>query len=226
MFDYAQDMGKETREAILEAAEALFAEHGFRGTSLRAITQAAGVNLAAVNYHFGSKQALVEAVFARRIEPMNRERLARLQRWEAAGGGDLEGLIDAFAGPPLELAGEPRGARFVRLLGRSYTEPDERLQAAIRGMYEPVIERFKQAFARALPHLPAPELYWRLHFLVGLLAYLMSGADLMRLIASCRLCDPLDVEALKGRLQRFVAAGLRAPVPREQGAVPAVRRDG
>jgi AcrR family transcriptional regulator len=215
MFDYAPYMGRDTREAVLEAAERLFAENGFRRTTLRAITRAAGVNLAAVNYHFGSKQALVEAVFARRIRPMNQERLRRLAAWESAGDGDLEGLIDAFAGPPLELATRPGGAVFVRLLGRSYTEPDERLQAALRDLYEPVIERFKQAFARALPELPAPELYWRLHFLVGLLAYLMSGADFMRLIASCRLCDPLDTESLKARLRGFVAAGLRAPAPAE-----------
>ncbi len=215
-------MGRDTREAVLRAAEALFAEQGFRRTTLRAITRAAGVNLAAVHYHFGSKQALIEAVFARRIVPMNRERLRRLEAWEAAAQADLEGLIDAFAGPPLELARRPGGAVFVRLLGRSYTEPDPRLQAALRDLYEPVIERFKRAFAGVLPGLPPEELYWRLHFLVGLLAYLMSGADLMRLIASCRLCEPGDTAAIQARLRGFVAAGLRAPAPgMAAGPVPA-----
>ena len=99
----------------------------------------------------------------------------------------------------------------MRLLGRSYTEPIVGLQEQVRGMYGEVISCFKGAFARVLPDLPGDELYWRLHFMVGTLAYCMAGTDMMRLIAACRMCDPLDTDALLERLTRYLAAGLRAP---------------
>jgi len=210
-------MGSDTKNIILDAAEALFAGEGFANTSLRAITAAAGANLASVNYHFGSKDALIEAVFARRLRPMNRERIRRLEALEDEYGGaaPLDGLIEAFVGPALELSRDTErgGARFVRLLGRSYTEPSPSLQARVRGMHEEVIGRFKSAFGRALPELPSDELYWRLHFMVGLLAYCMAGTDMMRLIASCRLADSLDADVLKERLVSFLVAGMCAPLP-------------
>ena len=211
-------MARNTKDIILDAAEALFAEQGFTSTSLRNITAKAGVNLAAVNYHFGSKNALIAAIFERRIIPMNRIRLARLEalnQQHSAEDIPLEGLIEAFMGPPLELARDTDkgGAIFLKLLGRMYTEPSHDLQEEIRGMYGPVIERFKDAFARVLPNLPADELYWRMHFMVGLLAYMMAGTDMMRLIASCRVCDPLDTRTMIQRLCVFVAAGMGAAAP-------------
>ncbi len=206
-------MKLKTKDSILDSAETLFASHGFANTSLRMITARAGVNLASVNYHFGSKESLVEAVFARRLVPMNAERLKRLETLEVQcemGGIPLEALIGAFIGPALELSRDPGGARFVQLLGRSYTEPVLALQERVRAMHDSVIARFKGAFARALPALPMDELYWRLHFSVGVLAYCMAGTDMMRLIASCRLRDPVDTDALTRRLTSFLAAGLRA----------------
>ncbi len=207
----------ETKNVILNAAEALFAERGFALTSLRHITAKAGVNLAAVNYHFGSKQALIQAVFERRIIPMNRRRLERLDELQAkydARSIPLDALIEAFVGPAMELATDQDqgGALFIRLLGRSYTEPSVSLQQSIRALHGPVIERFKDAFSSVLPALPANELYWRMHFMVGLLAYMMSGTDMMRLIASCQLCDPLDIAATVQRLGVFISAGMRAPL--------------
>lgn len=211
-------MGAKTKNVILNAAEALFAERGFALTSLRHITAAAGVNLAAVNYHFGSKQALIKAVFERRIIPMNQRRLECLEVLLSeydARSVPLDALIKAFVGPAMELAADrdKGGALFIRLLGRSYTEPSMSLQQSIRAMYGPVIERFKEAFSSVLPELPAEELYWRMHFMVGLLAYMMSGTDMMRLIASCQLCDPLDIEGAVQRLGVFISAGMRAPIP-------------
>lgn len=210
-------MAADTKTVILDAAEALFAEQGFSSTSLRNITAKAGVNLASVNYHFGSKDALIEAIFERRIIPMNQCRMERLEALERHCREDiaLEELIEAFTGPALELAGDENlgGAVFMKLMGRTYTEPDPSLQEAIRNMYGPVIECFKGAFARALPELPPQELYWRMHFMVGLLAYMMAGTDMMRLIASCRVCDPLDTRATINRLKVFIAAGMRSPVP-------------
>lgn len=209
-------MKRTTKEALLDAAEELFADFGFAATSLRAITAAAQVNLAAVNYHFGSKDALIDAVFARRVEPMNRARLDALQALEVAHGeapAPLDGLITAFVEPALALSHDrtPGGQRFVRLLGRSLTEPAGAVHDSLRSRYEEVSERFKPAFARALPALPPAELYWRMHFMVGLLAYLMAGADIMRLIASSRLSAAREDTALLPRLVGFIEAGMRAP---------------
>lgn len=211
-------MARDTKGKILDAAERLFAEHGFTTTSLRTITADAKVNLAAVNYHFGSKDALIEAVFARRLLPMNESRLSRLCELEHTYGIEripLSRLIEAFVEPALALSRDrSRGSSvFIKLLGRSYTEPAPRLQESVRSMYQEVIDRFRPAFAAALPGLPSEELYWRLHFLVGVLAYCMSGSDMMRLIASARMSEPLDVDALTQRLTVFLTAGMQAPLP-------------
>jgi AcrR family transcriptional regulator len=211
-------MTADTKGLILDTAEVLFAEGGFASTSLRTITARAGVNLASVNYHFGSKEALIRSLFERRITPMNRKRLSLLDglRGQHEGAAiPLGALIDAFMRPALGLARDTQqgGAVFLRLLGRSYTEPSTTLQEAIRVMHEPVIEQFKSAFAEALPQLPSEEFYWRMHFMVGLLAYMMSGTDMMRLVASCRRSDPMDTDAMIRRLRVFLSAGMRAPLP-------------
>src|SRR6185503_13572364 len=126
----------ETRTRILDAAEELFMQHGFEGTSMRALTTRAGVNLAAVNYHFGSKDALIEAVFRRRLDPMNVERIAELERLEAAGNVSSESIIRAFIGPSLRMVEDAKGGsrNFIRLLGRTYTEPAKEIRALIGQM--------------------------------------------------------------------------------------------
>jgi len=214
-------MSLDTKEAILRASEKLFSQQGFKETSLRSITAEAGVNLAAVNYHFGSKDALIDALLAHRLRPMNRDRLQRLEALRAAhpdGAIPLDKLIRAFVAPALDLSRNTQqgGAVFVRLLGRTYIEPSAKIQDALRELYDPVIQRFRPAFAAALPELPEGELYWRLHFVVGLLAYLMSGSDMMRLIASSRLNEARDSEQLIERLIAFASAGMLAPL----GAAP------
>src|SRR5256885_9532365 len=117
----------ETRTRILDAAEELFMQHGFEATSMRLLTGKAGVNLAAVNYHFGSKDALIEALFRRRLDPMNGARIAELDRLETESAGRAlaaEAIIRAFVGPSLRLMEDKSGGRnFIRLLGRTYTEP-------------------------------------------------------------------------------------------------------
>ncbi len=218
-------MGSDTKDTILDAAENLFARNGFANTSLRSITARAKVNLASVNYHFGSKHALIEAVFARRLVPMNAERLYRLRTLKDRHGAahiPLEALVRAFVGPALELSRdhEQGGGPFIQLLGRSFAEPLPGMQEQVRAMYDEVIGSFKTAFAQILPELPGDELYWRLHFMVGTLAYCMAGTDMMRLIASCRMCDPLDTDALLERLTRYLAAGLQAPPARSPDEPP------
>lgn len=213
-----------TKQRILDAAEELFAANGFAHTSMRAITARAEANLAAVNYHFGSKEVLVQTLFERRVTPMNEERLHRLTQLEERYGEDipLAELIEAFVGPAMALSRDTLrgGARFMKLLGRSYTEPSEDLHEHLRRLYSQVVERFKPAFARALPHLPKDELYWRMHFMVGTLGYCMAGSDAMRLIASCEVCDPLDTEALTRRLVSFLEAAFSAPVSQAGDSKP------
>src|SRR5215216_2639424 len=114
----------ETRTRILDAAEELFMLHGFGGTSMRLLTSKAGVNLAAVNYHFGSKDALIEAVFRRRLDPMNAARIAALDALEAGGREhEVEAIIRAFISPGLAMMEDTKsgGRNFIRLLGRTYT---------------------------------------------------------------------------------------------------------
>ena len=203
-----------TRTRILDAAEELFMQHGFQGTSMRQLTSRAGVNLAAVNYHFGSKDALIEAVFRRRLDPMNAARLAELAKLEANGNLSPEAIIRAFVGPSLHLVEDAKGGgrNFTRLLGRTYTEPSKTLRALIGHKYAPTMERYKATLERALPQMPKDELVWRMHFMFGTLAYTLAATDTVQLIAGCKPEDRYDAQLLEERLTAFLLAGLLAPL--------------
>ena len=205
----------ETRTRILDAAEELFMQHGFEGTSMRLLTAKAGVNLAAVNYHFGSKHALVEAVFRRRLDPMNLERIGQLDKLEAEGrGSNPDAIIRAFISPGLRLMEDAKagGRNFTRLLGRAYTEPNKLVRQLIGQMYAPTMQRYKAALERALPQMPREELVWRMHFMFGTLAYTLAATDTVQLIAGCKPEDRYDAQLLEERLAAFLAAGLNAPL--------------
>jgi AcrR family transcriptional regulator len=203
----------ETCTRILDAAEELFMQHGFEGTSMRHLTARAGVNLAAVNYHFGSKHALIEAVFRRRLDPMNAERIAALERLETNNSLSPESIIRAFVGPSLRMIEDVRAGRnFIWLLGRTYTEPAKTVRALIGQMYAPAMERYKSALQRALPQMPGDELVWRMHFMFGTLAYTLAATDTVQLIAGCKPEDRHDARLLEERLTAFLAAGLHAPL--------------
>jgi AcrR family transcriptional regulator len=210
--------GSATKERILDAAEALFMEHGYEATSLRALSAAADVNLAAVNYHFGGKEALFEAVLRRRLDPMNAERVELLTRFEKAaapGPVPCERILTALLIPALKLARDPKrgGRNFLRLLGRAYADPAPFIRQFLSDRYATMIARFKSAFARALPHLPRRELSWRLHFIMGALSYTLAGTDVLRLIAELNPTDTQNDELLLRRLAPFLLAGLTAPLP-------------
>jgi AcrR family transcriptional regulator len=201
-----------TEQRILDAAEALFAEHGFAGTSLRTITARAGVNLAAVNYHFGSKEALLRATLDRIISPVNRERLAMLEQAERDAGDQppsIATVLEAFIAPDLRMMRDlgERGALLFRFLGRSHTEPSELVQSLIRAQFTDLGQRFLEAFCRALPALPQAELYWRLHCVVGVMTYLMADT------ASFGMLDRSDVDGTVARLVAFLAPAVAAPLP-------------
>jgi AcrR family transcriptional regulator len=207
-----------TKERILDAAEALFVVHGFEATSLRTITSAAAVNLAAVNYHFGSKEELFEAVLTRRLDPMNQERVEILNRLEAEAAPEpltCDRILTALFVPALRLARDPaRGGKdFLRLLGRAYADPAPFIRQFLSEQYAVMIARFKTAFGRALPHLPRKELSWRLHFIMGALSYTLAGTDAHKIISELSPRETNNDEILLRRLAPFLLAGLNAPLP-------------
>ena len=207
-----------TRERICGAAEALFMAHGYEATTLRSITAAAGVNLAAVNYHYGSKEELFRAVLTRRLDPMNQRRVDLLDRAEREAGGRAvacERILAALLVPALELARDRElgGKNFLKLLGRAYADPAPFIRRFLSEQYAPMIVRFKAAFGRALPHLPAKELSWRLHFIMGALSYTLAGTDALKLIAELNPKETSNDEVLLRRLAPFLLAGLKAPLP-------------
>ncbi len=196
-----------TKQRILDAAEELFARLGFAGASLRQVTSAAKVNLAAVNYHFGSKDRLIEEVFRRRLDILNARRLAALDALDR--GATLEDVLEAFIRPALELSRESRGERaFVRVLARAYAERDNQLREFLSTHYGDVFKRFAQAFAERLPTLDKPELYWRLDFVTGALTYAMANFGVIQ-----RRPDSSKKQHLEQAVQHlvhFAAAGLRS----------------
>ena len=207
-----------TKERILDTAEALFMEHGFEATGLRSITAAAGVNLAAVNYHFGTKEELFEAVLTRRLDPMNQERIALLDGLESKAAPDAlscDRILMALFVPALRLARDPArgGKNFLRLLGRAYADPAPFIRHFLAEQYAVTIARFKAAFGRALPHLPRKELSWRLHFIMGALSYTLSGTDAHKIISELSPHEANSDEILLRRLAPFLLAGLNAPLP-------------
>ena len=207
-----------TKDRILDAAESLFMEHGYEATSLRSITGAAGVNLAAVNYHFGSKEELFQAVLTRRLDPMNQERLdllAALESEAAPNAVACDRILSAMFIPALRLARDPErgGKNFLRLLGRAYADPAPFIRTFLSAQYAEMIARFKAAFGRALPELPKKELSWRLHFIMGALSYTLAGTDALKLIAELTPAETGSDEMLLRRLAPFLLAGLQSPVP-------------
>jgi len=158
-----------TKERLLDSAERLFADRGIAGTSLRDITAQAEANLAAVNYHFGGKDGLLEAVFDRRLGPVNRERLGLLDAFEEAAGDDpvpLERIMYANLAPPFRKLDEWGGAgeRFMRIVARINADPASSIHAAFVRQFDEVRTRYLAALSRTLPALEADEIERRFHF--------------------------------------------------------------
>jgi len=206
----------DTKVRILDAAEDIFVECGYEAMSLRQITSRADVNLAAVNYHFGSKEALIHAMLSRRLDKLNLERLKLLDHFNAQLGDGLtcEHVLGAMFIPALRLSRDPRvgGRAFLRLLGRAYTDPSAFIHDFLKGHYADVAERFFDAFQRALPHLPREELGWRLHFAIGALSGVLAGADTDNLIAEFSQGQTMSDLQLIARLASLMVAALKAPL--------------
>lgn len=204
-----QSIPQSTKERILGAAEVLFAQHGFDGASLRQLTAAAGVNLAAVNYHFGSKDRLIEEVFRRRLDELNGRRMAGLARIAGLEETTLEDVLGAFIRPALELSHDGNGSLFMRVLARAFAEHDDTLRKFLSENYGHVMRQFTAEFARLLPHLSKEELYWRVDLVTGALTHAMSGFGMIQ--RKSDVAEHTHREQTATHLIRFATAGLSHP---------------
>ncbi len=205
----------ETVERILDAAEQLFAEKGFAETSLRLITSKAGVNLAAVNYHFGSKKALIQAVFVRFLNPFVASLEQELDRHQREGGLDdlsLEQLLEMLVRQALSV--KPRSGNdlstFMRLLGLAFSQSQGHLRKYLSEIYGRVSQRYMQLVLAAAPQLPARELFWRVHFMLGSAAFTMSSLKALRAIAESEFEVHTGIDDVLKLMVPFLAAGMRA----------------
>ncbi|MCO5397308.1 TetR/AcrR family transcriptional regulator [Ralstonia soli] len=217
----------DTKGRILEATELLFIEFGYEAMSLRQITARAKVNLAAVNYHFGSKEALMQSVLGRRLDPLNTRRLALLTACEERWTKEqltCDHVLGALFVPALQMARNPDtgGPAFLRLMGRVYSDTSPFVQNYLLGHYAPVFGRFFEAFSGALPHVPRAELGWRLHFSLKALAGVLAGDDLNNLLPMFTQGKPMTDASLLARLTALVVATLNAPLPNDTGEAGAL----
>lgn len=197
-----------TKERILHAAEDLFAQHGFAGTSLRQVTSRADVNIAAVNYHFGSKENLVHEVFKHRMDEMSEKRLSQLSKVLEKDPKDLESILLAFIQPALALTLDRHGGSFVRVLARAYAEKNDGLRNFLSENYGQVLRAFAQAIAHCLPNLSKEELYWRMDFMAGSLTYAMADFGLIK--RQTGISEKIHSEKAAQQLIKFAQAGLKA----------------
>lgn len=205
----------DTVQRILDAAEQSFAEKGFAETSLRLITSKAGVNLAAVNYHFGSKKALIQAVFVRFLDPfvssLERE-LDRRQENAEEGDPSLEELLEMLVTQVLTV--KPRSGNdlsiFMRLLGLAFSQSQGHLRKYLGEVYGKVFKRYMALVYRAAPQLPPEELFWRVHFMLGSAAFTMSSMKALRAIAEAEFGVHHSVDKVLRLMVPFLAAGMRA----------------
>ncbi len=199
-----------TKQRILGAAETLFAQHGFEKASLRQVTAAANVNLAAVNYHFGSKENLIEEVFRRRLDHLNAHRQEALRKLEHRQDYTLEQVLEAFIKPAIDLSLDQNGGgAFMRMLARAYAEHDQPLRKFLSDNYGHLLREFAVVFHRLLPHLSKEELYWRLDIVAGALTYAMADFGLIKRRPGTTEHNHRKLAA--EHLIRFTAAGLSAP---------------
>lgn len=213
----------DTRRRILDAAELLFAERGFHAVSVRDITTAAGVDVALINYHFGSKQLLFEAVFMRRAELLNAERLRRLETVMARSGAEaapIEDIIDAFTHPLLDRSerGDPGWKAYFALIAQ-VNNSKEFGGLMMTRYFDPVVHAFIGALRRAMPDCDEADLYWSYHFLSGALTLTFAETGRIDNLSRGR-CRSNDLDSVHARMVPFIAAGFRAVCAGARGRRP------
>lgn len=205
-----------TQQKILDAAQSLFAETGFNGTSLRQITSLAEVNLAAVNYHFGSKKELIQAVLQRYLVKL----MPRLEQefsvlLTSKSPVSIDKVLSVFVQPLLELNNiYPHGTQiFLQLLGRSYTDVQGHLRWFFNQQYGHVLLQLTKLMQQACPDLPASQLFWRLHFSLGTIVFTMASNEALTEIAEADFKEKIDIEGVILRLLPYLSAAIAAPNP-------------
>ncbi|HPT26101.1 MAG TPA: TetR family transcriptional regulator [Bryobacteraceae bacterium] len=213
--------GKDTKDRILDAAESLFVAHGFQATSLRRITALARVNLGAVNYHFQSKEHLIQAVVTRKLEPINNARLELLDQLEAQATPEnpptLEQVLVAFLKPVTDAQSSNADlGSFPVLMGRLYAVPGGVFQRFFASAFSVVARRFKEAITRTLPGARPIAVLWGMHLTIGAMAHYLARPPVLALLAGRDAApDPKPDEALD-RMVSYMAGGIRAMVAREE----------
>jgi AcrR family transcriptional regulator len=206
--------GEATRNRILDTAAKLFAQHGYTAVSLRSITAAAGVNVAAIHFHFASKEALFEAIFKRRIEPINHRRIARLRATigtPPAPQPEISEVIKAFVEPYMEAAGGFDSGQIVLLqfMARAAAEQDDSIQSVLRKEFDPTWKALVKAAQKALPDASFEAINWGLFFLLGALYFINPSRAWFPSLTRGK-CHAGDTAAALHYLLPFLVGGLRA----------------
>ncbi len=204
------------KQRLLAAAEQLFAEKGFESVAVRDVTQLAKANVAAVNYHFGSRDGLVALVVARYLAPLNQERLERLDVLERRSPNKvvpIEEIVHALVRPLVGMVGKTDLSEvlFCKLMGGILALPEEGLSAVMMEQMKVLNNRFIRAISKVLPTVPQEDLQWRMHFVVGSLIHLLEHQELLKSLSNGVSGSP-SLEVTLGRFVRFAAAGLREGV--------------
>lgn len=203
----------EAQDRLLDAAEKLFAEHGFHGVSLRTITTEADVNLAAANYYFRTKEGLFRAVFERRVGPMNAERDRLLNEAFARAGGNppsAEDVIRAFLEPAIRVSSSPGAEMFRKLSGRSSVDPSIEVRRIVYELYDPISIRFVDALRLSCPHLSREDLFWRVSCIYGAMMYVRADNGRLQRLFGDDL-NMADSEAALRHIIPFLTAGMTIP---------------
>jgi AcrR family transcriptional regulator len=212
----AGDSKVATKQRLIEAAEMLFADEGFDRVSVRDITNKAGANVAAVNYHFGSREGLVAVVMARYINPVTEERIARLDALERRAAGKplaIEEILEAFIRPFTTQVrrSELSEKLFFKLMGRMFGQQGCELPPLVENLFITMVTRFHKAFSKALPGLSAEEIWWRMHLMSGSMIHTMAHSDKVQRMSGGEAGTPTTEQTLS-RFIRFAAAGMRQGV--------------
>jgi AcrR family transcriptional regulator len=208
--------GPDLRQAILDAAEALFSRHGFHGVTVRQVATEAGVDTALIHYYFGAKRELFDQVFARRAEILNTARLQAMAAYKAghAGALDPERIIEAFIGPLIDLSmtGDEGWKNYFRLVALVNNTPAWGGETMSR-FFDPVVHALIDTLKAALPQAQARDLYWCYQFLTGAMMLTLSETGRIDHLSG-DLCRSTDLEAVRQRLYAWCTAGLREVVER------------
>ena len=208
---------KDTKDIILDTAEDLFADKGFHGTSVRAITSKAGVNLASVNYHFGTKEALIESVFERRFNPINAMRTERMtevldKARKARKKPALTDVLGAFVSPLFE--GEEENAclgKMSALIQMAHTGQDPSVMQILLRLFSPAMELLFSALKTALPKARESELRWKMHFFIGGFSHTIRISQMHgKGIKAPMLPAIINQKQMMDMMISFFAAGMEA----------------